>query len=385
MPQRGSQKGRRGGEGFQEFPSRSARGERWPAQWEERGASPKAPSSPGKSRPARGRPFRPEGSPGRSPRARPEPPRPRRPREPEPRKRPRKPLGKGARRLLLGITLLVMAAVTAALCVFLLFKIRLIQVTGDPVYAASEILDLCGFKEGENLVFLVTEGKEELLEEKLPYIEEAQIRRNFPSTLEIHIIAAQQAACVAGGGQWYLVSGSGKLLEEAAQPPEGVMEVTGVTLKDPVLGQPVQAEDENALGALREILGSLKELGCAGDFTSLDLTDLYNITMLYQDRILFQLGSTVELAYKMDLAMSKVLPQMDGDETGVLDLSLAADVKRAYFTEGPIEATPAPSQGEEASGESSEESGEETSSESSEGEDSSQDRGGDIPNSIYQG
>ena len=53
-------------------------------------------------------------------------------------------------------------------------------------------------------MFLVTEGKEELLEEKLPYIEEAQIRRNFPSTLEIHIIAAQQAACVAGAasGIW---------------------------------------------------------------------------------------------------------------------------------------------------------------------------------------
>ena len=48
----------------------------------------------------------------------------------------------------------------------------------------------------------------------------------------------------------------------------------------------------------------LEQRGAAGDFVlSLDLTDLYNITMNYQDRVQFQLGSTVELAYKVDYGL----------------------------------------------------------------------------------
>ncbi len=43
-------------------------------------------------------------------------------------------MGKAARRFLLAFTLLAMAAVTAFVCVFLLFKVRTIEVTGDQVY-----------------------------------------------------------------------------------------------------------------------------------------------------------------------------------------------------------------------------------------------------------
>lgn len=82
----------------------------------------------------------------------------------------------------------------------------------------------------------------------------------------------------------------------------------------------------------------LEQRGAAGDFVSLDLTDLYNITMNYQDRIRFQLGSTVELAYKINYGLDLVTGRenqeyIGSDETGTLDLSLAGDTKQAYFTE----------------------------------------------------
>ena len=82
----------------------------------------------------------------------------------------------------------------------------------------------------------------------------------------------------------------------------------------------------------------LEQRGAAGDFVSLDLTDLYNITMNYQDRIRFQLGSTVELAYKINYGLDLVTGRenqeyIGSDVTGTLDLSLAGDTKQAYFTE----------------------------------------------------
>lgn len=246
--------------------------------------------------------------------------------------RQRKPLSKAARRILFGFTLMVMIVITAALCVFLLFKIQVIEVTGDSVYEPSQVLDICGFEEGENLVFLSTKGKEEELEEKLPYIEDVKILRKFPTTLEIQVTAATEAACVSSGGQWFAVSDSGKILEQKSAADEGVMEVTGLTLQNPVPGKPLQAQDETYQKAFNDIFATLAEQKIAGEFTKLDLTDLYNITMMYQGRIEFQLGSTVELSYKVDYGYRLVTQELEDTDTGTLNLSLAGDVKRAYFT-----------------------------------------------------
>lgn len=86
---------------------------------------------------------------------------------------------------------------------------------------------LCGYQEGDNLALLTTGEQEAALEEQLPYVEDAQILRHFPSSLEIHITAAQQAACVQSGSQWFIISGKGKILEAATQPLEGLCRSQG--------------------------------------------------------------------------------------------------------------------------------------------------------------
>ena len=118
--------------------------------------------------------------------------------------------------------------------------------------------------------------------------------------------------------------------------------------------------------------------------------------MVYQDRIQFQLGSPLELGYKLDFGLTKVVPELGADETGTLDLSLAPDVKKAYFTamapeedsasstteEGDSSGGTDASQGTDASGTDAagaegSDTGEETTS--------SQSRGGEIPDTIYTG
>lgn len=338
---------------------------------------------------------------GRDPRRRP----PSQPRRPQGRERPRKPMGKAARRFLLAFTLLAMAAVTAFVCVFLLFKVRTIEVTGDQVYDPSAILELCGYQEGDNLALLTTGEQEAALEEQLPYVEDAQILRHFPSGLEIHITAAQQAACVQSGSQWFIISGKGKILEAATQPLEGVMQITGLTLKDPVVGSTLQVEDASVQQALETILSTLVDLGGVGEFTALDLTDLYNITLSYQDRVLFQLGNTVDLEYKLTYGYGLVTStdpvHIAQDEYGTLDLTLAGDVKKAYFTESAGSSVSSAAgedggssgaTGDAAGGTSSEESsssaadgaeGETGGEESSSTQESG--RGSDIPSTIFTG
>lgn len=278
--------------------------------------------------PARRRPPGPPEGPGR----------PRR----EPPRKGRKPLGKTARRVTLLLAVLAMAAVTALLCVFLLFKVADIQVTGDLVYSQEEVLALCDYAIGDNLLFAPTQSQEERLESQLPYVEDAEVIKHFPNTLEIRITAAQTAASVSSGGGWLYVSSQGKILELGAEPAAATMQVTGFVSTATQPGQYLQAEDATALSALQEILTALTDREMITQCTRLDLTDLYDIRLWYQDRVECKLGSTAELTYKLDFAYDALInPTTEnriGDkETGVLDLSYAADAHKAGFEAGPVD------------------------------------------------
>lgn len=373
----------------------------------QRGQPPREP--PRRERPQRGSPQR--GSPRRE---RERPSKQRRPRPPKERA-PRKPMSKVARRFLLIFTLLCMVAITAFLCVFLLFKVRDIEITGDVVYEQSDILNVCGYEIGDNLALLSVKDEEEALVQQLPYIEDVDIIRHFPSTLEIHITGAKEAACISSSGQWYAVSSSGKILEAKSEADTGVMQVTGLTLTDPKPGSQFQAQDEDYQSAFQTILTALAGMDGLGDFTTLDLTDLYNITMNYQDRILFQLGSTVQLDYKLDLGYRLVTQKLESNDSGTLNLTLAGDVKKAFFTASTSGTDTSGNTSSGGEGESGQNGSSETDSDAttdSGGDDTSQEedntsddttdgeedstsdeagssteegRGGDIPDSIFTG
>lgn len=296
---------------------------------------------------------------------------------PRKKKRAKKPLSNGARRAMVALTVLMMAAVTVLLAVFLLFKVSEIRITGDLAegYLEEDVLNICGYKVGDNLFFLTTRDKEQKLKEQMPYIEDAKIIRHLPGTLEIQLIRAEVASCVSYEGGWLYTSAGGKILEKQDKPQNGVIQVFGLTLPEAVVGREIWVDkpdgelpevasgDEDsrearkakelrealnahyACVAYRTVLKRITELEAAGDFTLLDLSDLSNIRLIYQDRVEFLLGSSVELEYKIGLGLTSVEKweqERPGTKArGVMNLSTADETKRAYFTEGEIGKTPA--------------------------------------------
>ena len=94
------------------------------------------------------------------------------------------------RRLLIVLVMLIMLLGTGFLAESLLLRVTDIQVTGDQVYAEEDILKICGFKEGDNLLLIPASDRERRLESQLPYIAEASISRQIPGTVRIEITAA---------------------------------------------------------------------------------------------------------------------------------------------------------------------------------------------------
>ena len=193
-----------------------------------------------------------------------------------------------------------------------------------------------------------------------------------------NIIGRMTAPKETAGG-WLWVSDQGKILELGTAPAEGTMMIRGYPSLTSQPGQFLSAEDQTLQAVLTEILGKLSDLEILEDCTRLDLTDLYDIRLWYQDRVECKLGSTAELSYKLEFAQKLLTntTRIGGQETGVLDLSYA-DTHNAGFLAGPIEL-------EDWTGSATQttpEGGDENGGASQEGEDG---RGGDIPNGIFDG
>lgn len=231
---------------------------------------------------------------------------------------------------------LVLGVGTVLLCLFLLFKVATVTVTGDKIYSDDQIIAACNFQVGEALFFLPLEQKEKELAEQFPYIEKVKIRRKLPDGVEIEIAAAQVASCLESGGQWVYLNGKNEVLEQSASPREGTLQVKGLSVEQAEVGTVITVADSVAYGAYSDIVSAIAGLeGASGAFTQLDLSDIYNIRLTYQNRVVFELGGASSLDYKVKFGYSIVsdTTKIGAQEKGKLDLSVADDVKRANFTQ----------------------------------------------------
>lgn len=272
-------------------------------------------------------------------------------RDAPPRKR-KKRMSLFKRRLLIVLAVLAMLLGTAFLAESLLFRVTEVRVTGDQVYAEEDILSLCGFKTGDNLLLIPAADRERKLESQLPYIAKAKITRRIPGTVQIEITAARGLCSIEAQGQWHTIATGGKVLESGPQPREGLMQVLGVTPRSAKVGETIELDEAEVSTVFMELLDIIGELGDEGqnpaeEFTKMDLTDLSDIRLWYQDRVECVLGSTSQLEYKLRWGYGNLTNSEDGigpEERGVLDLSYLPTKKRSYFTpsEGSATAVPTP-------------------------------------------
>ncbi len=264
-----------------------------------------------------------------------------------PKKKPQTAARKRLKIILLVSGILLLALITALLCIFLVFKVENIRVEGDIVYAEQDILNICDYEYGDNLFFLSTADREIMLEERLPYIKEATIRREIPNTIVIEIVGAAVVSNVQVNDTYLYMSGEAKILEIAAEPMAGIMMVQGLEVQTPVAGEKISVVNKEAEEAYTAISLQTDESQAQTEFTKLDLTDIHDIRMWYQDRIEMKLGSASWLDYKIRFGLRIVREQTEvitADARGVLDLSLSKEENKAPFAQDysqmPAETTP---------------------------------------------
>lgn len=274
----------------------------------------------------------------------------------------------------------VVAAVTLSLTV--LFKIDTIQVTGSSRYPAQQIVSVSGIVQGENLFLAKTKEAGAAIESQLPYIKTATVSRRLPATIVIYVEDDTASGAIAYEGRYALIGSGDKVLEFVDTLPQGVTLVKGLELAKAEVGQPIvyaddveqnsssEGGDAEPDASSSEVLESASSASAPSEeedatmhrskevfqelwkaieeseldkVTEIDLSDPYNLVILYDNRITMELGLPTDLEYKLHYAKGILdAGGIKDTERGTLKLSDAVNNKVPFEPDYSNSSTAAP-------------------------------------------
>ncbi len=228
------------------------------------------------------------------------------------------------------LLVLVVAALGAVSAIF--FRIENIDVSGIERYRADEVRTASGMEQGDNLIFFNKFSAISRIFEALPYVEEVKMRRSLPDTLVIEVQETYAAAFVEQGGEYWLLSPKAKLLEKTSLRSEDVIEVRGLELSDPVIGERAQpaGEDTAKVDSLVDVMDALKAAEMLSAVSMISLEGVYDVTFTFLDRFTVELGMPEQLDYKLEFLL-EIVDRLGSSEAGTIDMSSLTEDGEVLF------------------------------------------------------
>ncbi|MBE6836657.1 MAG: FtsQ-type POTRA domain-containing protein [Ruminococcus sp.] len=182
---------------------------------------------------------------------------------------------------------------------FVFFRISEIEISGATYYENESILYASTVRKGDNLFRTDIKGVEERLSKMMVYADEVKVRRKLPSRLEITVTEAVPKYNLLQDGRYFVVSESGKILEnDKIAPHENLLVVEGFEIKDTTPGAKLESEDNLKAKILNELTGNLEKMKFDG-ILKIDLSDRTDIRLFYKNRIEIRIGSSMDIPYKL--------------------------------------------------------------------------------------
>ena len=254
---------------------------------------------------------------------------------------PAKPFNRNRFLLHLATVAAVVLALVLGMSIF--FKAQQVMVSGAVKYTAWEVREASGIQDGDALLSMNEAKITAKIREKLPYVGDVRVGIKLPDTVNIEIVELEVVyAAQDVNGAWWLMDRDGRIVDSTnAAAAKDYTRIKGVQLQEAVVGQQaVAAEPESTeptetnpiivtvplvpaaqrLAAAVQIFNALENNGVMGAVETVDVSELNELTLLYEDRYLVSLGSTAKLDYKIG-AMKAAIQKMGQYQTGYLDVS----------------------------------------------------------------
>lgn len=202
--------------------------------------------------------------------------------------------------------ILLVLTIGITMCFTFLFNVDSIVVSGESqTYDYMKIVEVSGIRAGDNLLRLNTEKAEQQILDELLYVETAEISRDFPSTLKIHVTRCIPAYNVQYDDGVLLVSRQGKILSDNNfySDIENLPIIYGLEPSDTESGKALKSVNQNKYDAFTQIISRF-DRDDNTQIESIDITNEYEIMVNYRNGLVFEMGNWSDVEYKLDLAQN---------------------------------------------------------------------------------
>lgn len=210
------------------------------------------------------------------------------------------------------------------------FAVKNIAIQGSVNYSDSEVIEAGKLKTGDSLLFLNSKKIENNIYKSLANIDDVKISKKFPNKLIISLEDAIPTYYLKVENEYIVASAKNKFLTKSSQPPENIVGVIGLEVDVGKNGRLIYKNAE--IGHLcEEILTSFKDKNIV-NINEIDISDLQNITLTYDNRIKINIGNNVDVDYKILTLKEIINNKISKTEKGVLNLKDLKTENRTYFT-----------------------------------------------------
>lgn len=228
---------------------------------------------------------------------------------------------------------LAIVAIIVVLSLTVFFKIDTIKISAGEKYTAEQIEAVLPIQKDKNLFLIDKNGATQKLKETLPYVYDVNISRKLPSTVVVSVTETPQVYSVVNADETYtLLDDTFKVLEtEVAELPTGTISIPELEITVPAVGEIAVIEDEQKLNNIKAMLGIIDSLSLA-EITSVYSVDVNNNYMVYDNRIIFKLGTVDDLENKVYSALTAT-EKLNSSDPNAEGTMTATNAKQIYFTD----------------------------------------------------
>ncbi|MDE6031580.1 MAG: FtsQ-type POTRA domain-containing protein [Oscillospiraceae bacterium] len=210
--------------------------------------------------------------------------------------------------LMAGIAAIVVFVILANT---LLFNCASIEAEGFERYTAEEIVAASGIAVGENLLHIDAARAQENIVSSLAYIDMAKITKKYPTRIIITVAEAEKWFCVYQDGVTAAISRGGKILEHCAA--NGLVTVKGFEAESVEVGGRLKSVIDGKNEIPAEIMSAAEKAGLS-KITEIDLTDRFDIKILYDNRITMEIGNVTDIESKLTVGAAIIRDELSSTE-----------------------------------------------------------------------
>ncbi len=224
----------------------------------------------------------------------------------------------------------VLVLIVVSLCTLvaaLMLKVNVIEVTGSERYSNATILDAANLDTSDSMLFLNLNYLEGKLEETLPYVESAEITRQWPDKIVVEIIDAKPSLAVDTGDGYILMNNSCKVLDDdsGVLPAQSAL-IKGVEIEKAEPGKLVVFNSEISIEEFTKLAHAFEDMGLEG-VSEYDLSSDSNVVLVIDHRIEVKLGTLAGADEKLGFGKYVIEKTIEENPNGVFVVNISADGK----------------------------------------------------------